>query len=119
MSEFATTVAALLEAGRAHDVAVAAPARPALTYSALRDQIRRTVGALNRLGIGRNDVVAIVLPNGPDLACALLGIAAAASAAPLNPAYRHDDFRFYLSDLGAKALVLPKGADLPAFAVAA
>jgi acyl-CoA synthetase (AMP-forming)/AMP-acid ligase II/thioesterase domain-containing protein/acyl carrier protein len=112
-------VAALLDEGRAHDVALAAPARPALTYLALRDQMRRTVTALNGLGIGRNDTVAIVLPNGPELACAFLGIAAAASAAPLNPAYRAEDFRFYLSDLAAKALVLASGAESQALGVAA
>ncbi|HSL72734.1 MAG TPA: AMP-binding protein, partial [Longimicrobiales bacterium] len=112
-------MAALLDVGRAYDVALTAPARPALTYLALRDQIQRTVTALNGLGIGRNDAVAIVLPNGPELACAFLGIAAAASAAPLNPAYQSEDFRFYLSDLGAKALVLASGADSPALAVAA
>ena len=75
-------LAALLDVGRARDVAMAAPARSALTYFALRDQVQRTVSALNGLGIRRNDTVAIVLPNGPELACAFLGIAAAASAAP-------------------------------------
>jgi acyl-CoA synthetase (AMP-forming)/AMP-acid ligase II/thioesterase domain-containing protein/acyl carrier protein len=110
---------ALLDAGRSQDIAVAAPARPALTYSALRDQMRRTVSMLNGFGIGRNDTVAIVLPNGPELACAFLGIASAASAAPLNPEFREEDFRFYLSDLGAKALVLASGADSPALAAAA
>ncbi len=118
MSEVATTIAGLLDEGRARDVAVAAPGRPALTYGALRDQVRRTVGALNGLGIGRNDAVALVLPNGPELACAFLGIASAASAAPLNPEFREEDFRFYLSDLGAKAVVLANGADSPALAVA-
>src|SRR5262245_46661865 len=105
ISGIATTVAALLDAGRAHDLAIPAPGRPALSFSALREQVQRTVSALNALGIGRGDTVAFVLPNGPELACAFLGIAAGACAAPLNPAYRREDFRFYLSDLGAKALV--------------
>jgi oxalate---CoA ligase len=115
----ATTITRLLDAGRADDDAVAAFARPALTYGLLRDHVQRTVSALNRLGIGRNDTVAMVLPNGPELASAFLGVAAAASAAPINPAYRDDDFRFYLADLGAKALVVANGADSPALAVAA
>lgn len=97
---------------------MAAPGRPALTYSALRDDVRRTVSALNRLGIGRNDAVAVVLPDGPELACAFLGVASAASAAPLNPELRKDDFRFYLSDLRASALVVAGGADSPALRAA-
>jgi acyl-CoA synthetase (AMP-forming)/AMP-acid ligase II/thioesterase domain-containing protein/acyl carrier protein len=119
MPDGATTIAALLDAGRASDVAMVAPGRPPLTYSALRAHVRHTVGALNGLGIGRNDAVALVLPNGPELACAFLGVAAAASAAPLNPECRKEDFRFYLSDLGARALLLASGADSPALAVAA
>src|SRR5439155_20461602 len=31
----------------------------------------------------------------------------AGTAAPLNPAYRLDEFRFYLEDTGARALILP------------
>jgi len=117
MQGLPTTMVALLDAGRPHDVAVAAPGRPALTYRALRDHVQRTVCSLNALGIGRNDTVAIVLPDGPELACAFLGTAAAAGAAPLNPAYRANDYRFYLSDLGARAL-LTSGADSSASAIA-
>jgi oxalate---CoA ligase len=112
------TIAALLDAGRAQDVALAAPARAPLTYAALREQVRRTAAALNALGVGRNDTVAIVLPNGPELACAFLSIASVATAAPLNPSYRRADFEFYLSDLGAKALVVAGASDSPALAVA-
>ena len=50
-------------------------------------------------GIGRGDRVAIVLPNGPEMATAFLAVAAGATTAPLNPAYRADEFEFYLTDL--------------------
>jgi len=52
------------------------------------------------------------------LASAFVGIAAGATAAPLNAAYRDFDFRFYLSDLGAKALVVQRNCESPAVAVA-
>ena len=58
--------------------------------------------------------VAIVLPNGPEMASAFVAIAAGAATAPLNPAYREPEFEFYLSDLGAKALVVAEGDDSPA-----
>ena len=47
----------------------------------------RTVADLNLMGVGRGDRVAIVLPNGPEMAAAFLGVASGAVAAPLNPAY--------------------------------
>src|SRR5260370_7063354 len=77
-----------------------------------------TVPSLNRLGVGRGDRVAIVLPQEPDLAVTFLAVAAGATAAPLNPAYVGKEFLFYLEDLQARALVLPKGSDSPARAAA-
>ena len=75
----------------------------------LAEHVVTTIAHLNQLGIGRNDRVAIVLPNGPELASAFLSIASAATAAPLNPAYRESEFDFYLSDLEAKALAVLEG----------
>jgi acyl-CoA synthetase (AMP-forming)/AMP-acid ligase II len=113
----ADTVKSLLRAP-ADAPAILAPDRTALGHGALRAHVERTVARLNELGIGRNDRVAIVLPNGPEMASAFVAIAAGATTAPLNPAYRDEEFEFYLSDLGAKALVLEAGADSPAIAVA-
>ena len=74
--------------------------------------------SLNELGIGRGDRVAIVLPNGPEMATAFLCIASAAASAPLNPAYRQDEFEFYLEDLKAKALIVEAGSATPALRAA-
>jgi acyl-CoA synthetase (AMP-forming)/AMP-acid ligase II len=52
------------------------------------------------------------------MAAAFLCIGAGATTAPLNPAYRAEEFDFYLSDLNAKAIVLPKGEGGPAREVA-
>ncbi len=113
-----STILQLLSAGGDAVTAIAAPAACPLTYGEFRDQVKYTVGALNSHGVGRNDRVAIVLPNGPEMATAFVGIAAGASAAPLNPGYRLEEFEFYLSDLGAKALVLEQGSQSPAREVA-
>ena len=40
------------------------------------------------------------------------------TSAPLNPAYRADEFEFYLSDLNAKALIVEQGSRSPAIEVA-
>src|SRR5262245_38162091 len=94
--------------------AILSPDRAPLRYGPLGELARRTVAALNARGIGRRDRVAIVLPNGPDMASAFLAIGAGAATAPLNPAYRADEFDFYLRDLEPKALVVQAGVESPA-----
>jgi acyl-CoA synthetase (AMP-forming)/AMP-acid ligase II len=113
------TLNALLANGTAAAPAIRAPGRPALSYAGLRDQAGATIARLNGIGIGRNDRVAIVLPNGPEMAAAFIAIGAGATTAPLNPAYRADEFNFYLTDLKAKALVVQKGVATEARDVAA
>ena len=84
----------------------------------MRALVDRAIAKLNELGVGRGDRVGIVLPNGPETAAAFLSVAAAAAAAPLNPAYRQDEFEFYLGDLRAKALIVEAGSASPAVAAA-
>ena len=95
-------------------VALLAEGRPPLTYLRLSTQVKALGERLNQLGVGRGDRVAVVLPNGPEMAVAFLGVAASATCAPLNPAYREDEYDFYLSDLDAKAVIVSGGLDSPA-----
>jgi acyl-CoA synthetase (AMP-forming)/AMP-acid ligase II len=120
----ADTVPALLRRGADGAPAIGAPSidgarRPALTHGGLRDLAERTRIALNGMGIGRGDRVAMVLPNGPEMAAAFVAVASGATTAPLNPSYRGEEFEFYLSDLNAKCLVIAEGMDSPARQVAA
>lgn len=114
----ATTVFELLAAGDKDAVAILAPERPSLSFAGLRAQAEQTVAALNARGIGRSDRVAIVLPNGAEMATAFVSVACGAITAPLNPAYRLEEFEFYLSDLQSKALVVEQGSESPAVAAA-
>jgi acyl-CoA synthetase (AMP-forming)/AMP-acid ligase II len=108
------TIHDLLQVGADDDIAVSGLHRPSLCYRDLRAQVSRTVAALNRLGIGRDDRVAIVLSNGPEMATAFVSVASCVTTAPLNPAYKRDEFDFYLADLGAKALIVEQGSESPA-----
>ena len=99
--------------------AIGAPDRGWLTYGGLRALSDSVGAALHNAGIGRGDRVAIVLPNGPEMATAFITIAQSAVTAPLNPAYREDEFAFYIEDLKAKAVVLMEGDEGPASAAAA
>jgi acyl-CoA synthetase (AMP-forming)/AMP-acid ligase II/thioesterase domain-containing protein len=98
--------------------AITAPDRPPLTYGRLYAHVEDVVRRLNALGIGRNDRVGVVLANGPEMAVAFLSVAIAATCAPLNPAYGASEFDSYLSDLKAKAVIIPSGVASPVRAVA-
>lgn len=112
------TVAKLLARNDASQPALGAPGSKSLSFGGLAALSRDVRTALAAAGIGRGDRVAIVLPNGPEMAAAFIAIAQAATTAPLNPAYRADEFEFYMSDLKAKALVTLAGFDTPARTVA-
>ncbi len=114
----ATTIRDLLRAGEPDAPAIGAPEREALTYAGLAKLADDTGRALNDFGIGRNDRVAIVLPNGPEMAATFVAIGANATTAPLNPAYREEEFAFYLEDLSAKALVVMENDTTAAVAAA-
>jgi acyl-CoA synthetase (AMP-forming)/AMP-acid ligase II len=98
--------------------AIGAPGSDWLTHADLYDLCLRTGGYLNGIGLGRNDRIAIVAPNGPVMAAAFIAIGAYATTAPLNPGYKAAEFEFYLTDLNARALVIPAGFASPARAVA-
>jgi acyl-CoA synthetase (AMP-forming)/AMP-acid ligase II len=104
------TLLDLLDAGAPDAPALLAPDRSALSYAALRANVRALAAQLQALGIGRGDRVAIAMGNGPEMAIAFLAAATAATAAPLNPKYRADEFAFYYDDTQAKALIALPGA---------
>src|SRR5581483_8156815 len=100
------------QAKRSPDAAaIFAPCRPPLSYGALHQQVSYVEGALRAMGLGRRDRVAVVLPNGPEMAVAVLGVAASATCVPMNPAYRSDDVERYFADLRLNALITQAAID--------
>lgn len=90
-----------------------------LAYGELAEAVELLAGRLAALGIGRGDRVAVALPNGPEIVQLILAVTAlGAAAAPLNPAYTAEEYRFYLADLVPRLLLLPAG-DLEAARAAA
>lgn len=113
-----TTLKVLIASHAGERPAIGAPGRDWLNYDGLRtltDEVRQS---LNAMGIDADDRVAIVLPNGPEMATAFVSVAQAATTAPLNPGYREEEYLFYLEDLKAKALLVQDGYDGAAFAAA-
>ena len=116
------SLAAVLIARADHapdSVIISSSGRTPLTNAAIVDQLRYTQRALNSYGIGRGDVVAMILPKGPELLVAFLTVASCSSCIPLNPEYGATEFNTILSDLETKAILLPEGFDSPVRAVAA
>jgi acyl-CoA synthetase (AMP-forming)/AMP-acid ligase II len=92
--------------------------REPLTYAGLLVFIDELGRGLHAAGLGRGDRVAMVLPDGPEMATAFLAVGSWTSCAPLNPGYRESELEFYLGDLHARAVMLPVGGGDAARAVA-
>jgi acyl-CoA synthetase (AMP-forming)/AMP-acid ligase II len=83
-----------------------------VSYGALRDQVLGVADALASTGVTRGDRVGIALGNGLPTIVSFLAASMAGTAAPLNPAYKEEEFRFYLEDTAARVLILPpEGAE--------
>ncbi len=83
-----------------------------VSYESLRCQVAQAASIFAGAGIQRGDRVAMALTNGPAVIVSFLAASVAGTAAPLNPAYRYEEFCFYLEDTNARLLVLP--AEAPA-----
>jgi acyl-CoA synthetase (AMP-forming)/AMP-acid ligase II len=78
-----------------------------VSYGALRAQVESVAEQLAAAGIGRGDRVGIALPNGLPMIVSFLAASVAGTAAPLNPSYKEEEFRFFLEDTSARVLIVP------------
>src|SRR5205823_11181594 len=98
----------LLENGDPSRIAISvAGGGPAVTYNQLRQQVEALAAQLNQFGLGRGDRIAMALPNGLEVIASFLAASTVGTAAPLNPSYPLDEFKFYLQDTDARALIVP------------
>ncbi|OPX64926.1 MULTISPECIES: AMP-binding protein [unclassified Methanoregula] len=97
--------------------AIESPGLEPLTYRDLREQIACVVRSLNEQGFRPNDRIAVVMPNGPETAVAILAVMAGFTVVPLNHQMKETDFSDFYSFLGIRAVVV-RDRDTPA-AVAA
>ncbi|KAI5284896.1 hypothetical protein KEM52_002689, partial [Ascosphaera acerosa] len=88
------------------------------SYAKLAADVAALQRELAQLGIGAGRAVSIALPNSYEFIVAFLAAAwQRGIAAPLNPAYKQDEFEFYIDDLSSALAVVPRGAvaaDAPA-----
>src|SRR3984893_7680299 len=105
----ANTLFSVLEHGAAADPALVVAGGPRPTYGQLREKVSLGADRLAQHGLGRGDRIALVFPNGAESIVLFLAAATVGTAAPLNAAYKEDEFRFYLGDTEARALIVPPG----------
>src|SRR5215467_920074 len=86
-------------------VALLAPGRPSLTYARLWAEIQRHAHTLRTVGLGKDDRVALLQPNGPEAALSFLATSAVSVCAPLNPICTANELDTTLSHLKPKVLI--------------
>jgi len=106
-----STLTELLSPDYANQTAIVIPdGGPRLTYTESRAQVASLTETLKRGGIRAGDPVSIVLPNGLEFLTTFLAVTwARGIAAPLNPAYKVEEFQFYMEDTETRAVILPPG----------
>src|SRR5260370_36881224 len=95
---------------RPEEPAILGPDRSVLTFGHLWIQVEKIGERLHALGVQRGDIVASVLPNGPDAATALLSVAPVATFVPLHPDGRQPEYDTLFLELTPRILLVPAGA---------
>ncbi len=97
-------------------IAILAPGRPAATYRELHVAVDRLAAELRARGLGRQDGIAVVFPEGPDLCLALLAAVSVGIAVPLAWPTVEAEYRRILVQRRVRAVLAD--AAIPAAAVA-
>jgi acyl-CoA synthetase (AMP-forming)/AMP-acid ligase II len=104
-------IRSLLEIGEPNHAALILADR-AITYQQLDEQVDHAAEQLINLGFRKGDRIGLAFPNGLEMIVTFLAASTVGTAAPLNPAYTRDEFKFYLEDTAARGLIVPRdGAD--------
>ena len=100
------TIKNIIDKQKDENVALTSEKFQPLKYGELKKLVNKIARQLSSQGISNKDRAAIVLPNGPHMATSFLAISSFMSAAPLNPAYKTEEYEFYLNDLKPKIVLV-------------
>ncbi len=94
--------------------AIIVPGKPDalfISYLQLNSHVSSFQRKLAHLGIAPQVAVSIALPNTYEFVVAFLAASwQRAIAAPLNPAYKEEEFEFYIHDLSSAITLVPRGS---------
>ncbi|TEA20065.1 putative peroxisomal-coenzyme A synthetase [Colletotrichum sidae] len=100
--------------GPANSTAVIVPSKSGALNVTYGDLVRETAnfqGKLAAIGITRGSPVSIATVNSYEFIVSFLAASwQRGIAAPLNPAYKQDEFEFYIDDVKSAIVLVPKGA---------
>lgn len=100
--------------GAANSVAVIVPSKPSpltVTYAALVAEVSSFQQKLADIGIAHGSPVSIATVNSYEFIVSFLAASwQRGVAAPLNPAYKQDEFEFYIDDVKSAIVLVPRGA---------
>ena len=108
----ATLAAALYDDGESSAIIVPGQPKPLkISYQRLSADVDRFQKRLADLGVKSGEAISIATPNSYEFVVAFLATPSQrAIAAPLNPAYKEDEFDFYIKDLGSILVLVPQGS---------
>jgi oxalate---CoA ligase len=109
----ATTLSnAFLQNGDATAIIIPSKPKPlTVSYKELSAEVASFQQKLARLGVTSQSAVSIALPNTYEFIIAFLASSwQRAVAAPLNSAYKQDEFEFYIDDLKSALALVPRGS---------
>lgn len=111
MTEPRTTLAQLLSEPESSAPAIIAPSSAVVvSYKSLAEQVEILAARFVGAGLKAGDVVAIVLPNGIEFLVVFLALTRARLvAAPINPADKSAELRFFISAGQARAVIAESG----------
>ena len=96
------------------NTAIIVPTKPealTISYQLLTSHVLNFQRSLARLGIVPQAAISIALPNSYEFIVAFLAATwQRAIAAPLNPAYKQEEFEFYIEDLRSALALVPRGS---------
>lgn len=79
-----------------------------LSWAELTEKVTQAANLFRSLGVGKDDVVAFLLPSTHETAISLMAGMTAGIVAPINPTLKHDQIAELLKETGAKVLVTLK-----------
>src|SRR3989442_8912562 len=89
--------------------AILASSRVPLAFGALVGQCSDTAHVLAAAGFGRGSRIGIALPNGPEMAVAMLAVMSCATCVPLNLAGEEESLRYLFRRLRLQTVIVPEG----------
>ncbi|KAK2033326.1 AMP-binding enzyme [Colletotrichum zoysiae] len=100
--------------GPANSTAIIVPSKPSALTVSYGDLVKETSAFQQKLaaiGISRGSPVSIATVNSYEFIVSFLAASwQRGIAAPLNPAYKQDEFEFYIEDVKSAIVLVPKGA---------